>query len=171
LIAAAIHRLAQHHAEDEADEQAREWGCEYLRTASTFGVDMADQTDRWRAFSTLARTEPAKDAGEDRSAYALAAASVVLAERSGIRFVRTGWFQGYVKREVGGLYSPAALITQMEAVGWTRPNSEGRVKATSLTDGRALGWRFYVVPPHWEQVPAGSRPTCARLQAHPRAAP
>jgi hypothetical protein len=164
-IAAAIFRLAEHHAEDEANEQVREWGREYLRVAPMLDVDMDDQADRWRAFADLARREPARDAGEDRSAYALAAASLVLVNRhDGRQFVRTGWFSAYVKREAGGLYSPASLAAHMEAVGWARPNSEGRIKATSPTEERTLAWRFYLVPADW-QVPAGSQDyarTCAR---------
>jgi len=157
-IAAGIYKLAKHHDEADEDDATREFGTEYLRVAPTEDVDMGCQADRWRAFSTQARLSPARDAGEDRSAEALAAASVVLVDpATGKRYVRTGWFQSYVKREVGGLYSPAALAQQMLRVGWTRPNSEGRIKATSPTDGRSLGWSFYVVEADWDaQVPAGS---------------
>jgi hypothetical protein len=152
VIAAAIHRLANHHAEASADEAAREWGAEYLRVAPVLTVDLNDQEERWRAFASLARLNPTTDAGEDRSAQALAAASTVLCD-SGTdkRLVRAGWFQSYVKREVGGLYSPAALVVQMQRVGWQRQNAQGRVKATCSTDGRELAWSFYVVPAGWEQ--------------------
>lgn len=164
-IAGSVFQLARHHAEADEDEAASEWGCEYLRVAPSQEVDFGDQQDRWRAFSAMARVNPAESAGEDRSAHALAAASLVLIDREGSRrLVRTGWFQAYVKREVGGLYSPVALATQMQRVGWTRPNSQGRIKASSPTDARTLSWRFYVVGDGWEdqqQVTAGSQ-----LNAH-----
>ena len=169
-VAAAVHALAKHHAEGDADEAVREFGSEFLRLAPTIDVSMDDQADRWRAFSELARMSPARDAGEDRSAAALAAATSVLVDRaSGQRYVRAGWLQAYVKREVGGLYSPAALATQMERVGWTRPGSQGRVKATSPTEARSLVWTFYVVESDWEDaaVNAGES-SYARVRAHTR---
>ena len=171
-IAAAIFQLAQHHTEASEDEAAREWGCEYLRIAAQLAVDLSDQADRWRAFATLARDNPARDAGEDRSAYTFAQMSTVLVDcGGGSRLVRTSWFQHYVKREVGGLYSPAALAVQMQRVGWQRPNSEGRVKATCPTDGKCLGWSFYRIPQEWPEddqpwVPAGSD---SNARAHMRA--
>lgn len=161
MIAATIHQLAKHHGDAEEDGIARELGSEYLRVAPVHEVDMSDQAQRWSAFAALGRLEPTRDAGEDRSAAALAAAGTVLRDpATGKRYVRTGWFQSYVKREVGGVYSPAKLAIQMERVGWTRPNSQCRVKATNPTDGRALSWAFYVIELGWEdgQVTAGYVP-------------
>src|SRR5439155_21041076 len=77
-IASAIFRLADHHAESDATDSAREWGYEYLRLAPTQQVDLNDQGARWGAFEALSRVAPARDAGEDRSPHALAAASLVL---------------------------------------------------------------------------------------------
>jgi hypothetical protein len=168
-IAAAVFRLAKHHHETDADDVAREWGREYLRNAPTQDVDLNDQAARWAAFCDLARLQPARDAGEDRSAYALAATSIVLVDpQSGGRLVRAGWFQAYVKREVGGLYSPAALNVQMQRVGWKRCGKEGRVKATNPTDGRHLSFNFYAVPADWgdAEVPPGSTSNaCTRTRA------
>lgn len=158
-IAATIYQLAKHHGAAEEDGIARELGSEYLRVAPVLAVDMTDQAERWRAFAALGRLEPTRDAGEDRSAAALAAAGTVLMDTtSGTRYVRTGWFQSYVKREVGGVYSPAALAVGMLRVGWTRRGSEGLIKATNRTDGRSLSWAFYVIAAGWPdaQVPAGT---------------
>lgn len=152
-VAAAVFRLARHYRDASADEAAGEMGYEYLRLAPTQDFDMSDQAERWRAFCDLARVSPAWDVGDNRSAHAIASGSVVLIDReSGTRYVRTGWFRSYVKREVGGLYSPAALAAQMERVGWQRPGSQGRVKATCPTDSRSLVWTFYTVAAGWEQV-------------------
>jgi hypothetical protein len=122
-------------------------------------VDLDDQAERWRAFASLARLNPARDAGDDRSSQSLAEGCVVLADRtSGVLLVRCGWFLSYVKREVGGLYSPQALGTQMERVGWQRSGSEGRVKATCPgAPQRTLNWRFYSVPKGWGASEPGNR--------------
>lgn len=155
-VTAAIFHLGHHQAERCADEAAQEWGCEYLRFAHPLDVDLSDQADRWRAFSELKQLDPVRDAGLDRSAYAVAAAARVLVDRAGQRLVRSGWFQSYVRREVGGVYSSVALNTQMLRVGWERPNGEGRIKATSPADGRALGWSFFSVPEAWPGPEPGS---------------
>ena len=150
-IGALIARLARRHDGETADEIAGEWGSEFLRLAATQMVDLADQADRWRAFALLERLNPSHDAGEDRSSHALACASELLEDRaSGVRLVRCGWFLNYVRREVGGMYSPQALGMQMERVGWQRSGTEGRVKATCPATGRALLWRFYSVPKGWQ---------------------
>lgn len=157
-IAAAVFQLAKHHDQADDETQVIEWCSEFLRVAPRMDTDLNDQLERYGAFETLARLNPARDAGEDRSALALACASLVLVDRnSGQRLVRCGWLRDFVKREVGGLYSPARLASLVEAVGWNRPGSQGRVKATCPTDGRRLLWTFYVVDADWEerQVNAG----------------
>ena len=116
----------------------------------------------------LATADLVWDAGDRPTAHALAAGSTVLVDREGTRYVRTGWFRSYVRREVGGLYSPAALAAQMERVGWRRPGSQGRVEATSPSDGRSLVWTFYTVPGRLgagERVNAGAyRATRVRVR-------
>jgi hypothetical protein len=170
-VAAAIFRLAKHHRESTDDDTAREWAIEYLRVAAVQEHDLGDQMERWRAFSELARLNPTREAGDDRSAHALAAASAVLADRdTGARWVRCEWFYAYVRRAAGGLYSPAALATQMEAVGWKRPNSQAKIKATSPSENRSVAWAFYVVERDWEaQVTAGYE-SYARAHTRTRAA-
>lgn len=149
MIGALIHRLAQHHSAHGADETAREWGAEFLRFAPAQEVNLDDQVERWRAFSSLVSLDPARDAGD--SAHAVASASVVLVDpATGVRLIRCGWFLAYVRREASGLYTPATLGTQMARVGWERRGTEGWIKATCPTDGRVLRWRFYVVPNGWE---------------------
>jgi hypothetical protein len=149
LAGALISRLARHHESVSADEIAAEWGREFLRLAPLQEVDLDDQAERWRAFSSLEHIN-ADDGAEDRSANVLAQRCVVLMDRpSGVRLVRAGWFVSFVRRQVGGMYSPQALGVQMERVGWERRGKEGRVKATSPDGGRTLIWRFYSVPTGW----------------------
>ena len=169
-IAAAIYKLAKHHADEGDDDVILDCAVEFLRLAPTLDVTMSEQADRWRAFSVLATDDGLHANPEDRSARAIAQRSTVLVDvDSGRRLVRTGWLQSYVRADVGGVYSPAALAIRVQRVGWSRPNSEGRVKATNPTDGRTLGWSFYVIPADWDsgQVPAGSGSN-ARVRTHTR---
>jgi hypothetical protein len=169
-IAATIHKLAKHHAEVDEDTAVHEFGVEFLRFAPTIDVAMSDQRERWEAFSALARMNPSQDSGEDRSAATYAAACTVLVDtQTAARYVRAGWLQAFVKREVGGLYSPERLARTMLRIGWTRPGGQGRVKATNPMDGRTLQWPFYVVPDGWEtgQVTAGNSSN-ARVRVHTR---
>lgn len=151
LAGALVSRLAKHHESESEESIAREWGSEFLRLAPTQDVDLGDQADRWRAFASIESRNPAKDAGDDRSAYTYAQACVVLVDKtSGTRLIRCGWLLGYVKREAGSIYSPERLGTLMDRVGWQRSGRDGRVKATSPTLPRTLNWRFYSVPKGWE---------------------
>lgn len=150
-IAAAIFRCAEYFEAATEEDQAREWGTEYLRLASKRPFVFANQADRWQAFNELHRLNPASDDSEDRSARSLAKRSIVLVDKmTGVRFIRCGWFKDYVKREVGSLYSPSALNQLMMAVGWNRPNSQGRIKATNPTTNEDLSWSFYKVPKTWK---------------------
>jgi hypothetical protein len=152
LAGALISRLARHHDGESAEAIAAEWGREFVRLAALQEADLDDQAERWRAFASLRGLNPARDAGEDRSSHSLACAAVVLADKtSGVRLVRCGWFLSYVRREVGGMYSPQSLGTQMERAGWQRSGREGRIKATCPDDPRrTLIWRFYSVPNGWD---------------------
>ena len=149
-VAALVSQLAEHHTVDTADAMAREWGYEYLRLATVQEVNMDDQLGRWQAFSALQRVEPGRDSNEDRSPAGLAAAGLVLQDHeSGVRFVRCGWFLGYVRREVGSLHSPQQLAQLMQRVGWDRRGVTGRIKATSPDGCRTLQWSFYTVAKEW----------------------
>jgi hypothetical protein len=152
LAGALISRLANHHESESKDSISREWGLEFLRLARVLEVKLDDQADRWDKFSILESANPASDAGEDRTAYALAHKSIVLRdEANGARLVRAGWFLSYVRREAG-TYNADAVSTQMDRVGWQRPGREGWIKATSPIDQRRLRWRFYTVPDGWEDA-------------------
>lgn len=149
MSGALISRLAEHHESANADEVAREWASEFLRLAPVQEIKLDDQADRWRAFASLQGLNP--DAGEDRTAFSLAQASVVLLDTtSGVRLVRCGWFLAYVRRE-SGTYNAATLDTQMARVGWQRSGGEGKVKATAPDGHRTLNWRFYIVPKGWDE--------------------
>ena len=153
-IAARIVRLAEHHAEIDATDLAREWGTAFLGAASTLDVDIDDQAGRWEAFFRLSEMDPIAVARH--SQRSIAAESVVLDDKTQrLRYVHSGWFLAHVRRDVGPI-GGAELINRMSRVGWRRagsPGSRGRLKATN--PGPTRGVRllpFYVVKLGWEDA-------------------
>ena len=65
---------------------------------------MADQASRWRAFVALERSD---------------STNIVLADETGQRYVRVGWFGQYV-RAVAGPSLPDAVLRAMPSLGWSR---------------------------------------------------
>jgi hypothetical protein len=112
---------------------------------------MSDQAERWAGLGALNRTNPASDAGEDRSAIAYAMATTTLLDPgTGERYVRTGWVQEFFKRRAGTQYSSGELASRVQLAGWKRPNTQGRIKARNPTDGATDSLTFYVVDADWE---------------------
>jgi hypothetical protein len=172
-VAGAIHRLAQHHANEGEDDVTKDLTEEFLRLAPSHDVDMRDQGDRWRAFSMIAEQEKLHVNPEDRSAHAIASRSTVLVDvNSGKRYVRASWFASYVRAEAGPAHASGRLAIAVQRVGWTRPNSQGRIKATNPTDRRTLSWCFHVVPASREDPPeaqvTASYGSNARAHTHAR---
>ena len=79
----------------------------------------------------------------------IAAASVVLRHLDGGRLVRAGWFYPWVRAHESTI-SRQALAPRMARVGWKRPGSSGRIKATAPDRAATLGWNFWIVPEAWE---------------------
>jgi hypothetical protein len=174
LVAVTVHKLAKHHDQADEDTVVRDYGVEFLRFSPSIDVAMSDRAERWGAFRALANMNPASDAGEDRSAAAYAACGTILIDTTTeTRYIRAGWFQQYVKREAGGLYNPTRLVQAMLRVGWERPNSQGRVKATDPDTGRQLAWPFFTVAADWEDGPviAGGTQTRAHDAREHRGSP
>jgi len=142
-----LRMIADHEETFTSDDIAREWGTVYLDGTAVEDIDFDDQRARWRAFSNMRGLDPAgaRRAGTTAS---IAAGSVVLRTPDGTRFVRAGWFAEHVRE--GENVSPADIAHRMERVGWQRRGKTGRVKATSPTDGRQIGWNFHIVPAGWE---------------------
>jgi len=171
-VGVLIHKLAEHANANEEANLFRGFGEEYLRLAHTHDVDMNDRQSRWRAFEELAAQDPSREAGVDRSGHALACAATILRdETTGTRYIRSGWFQAFVRREIGGVSSPALLTQEMLSLGWTKLNSQGRVKVTHPTDAsRTLQFRFYCASDDWEHEDGlppvtGSSLACAHTRA------
>jgi hypothetical protein len=142
-----LRAIAEHEVAYSADELAREWGTTFLQEAQTLDVDMADQQERWGAFCALDQLDPVgtRNSGE---AGSIARACRVLRSHQGHRYVRTGWFRAHVRSEDS--IGSAELANRMQRVGWVRPGSTGRIKATNPSMAGGLVWTFYRVPADWE---------------------
>jgi len=138
-VMALLYHLADHVAAFEVEDRARDHGSNYLRETPVEAVDMTDQTDRWRAFSLLARANalggPPRHVLEDVT--------------TGNRFVRIGWFIAYV-RDATGPGEAEAVLAALTRIGWSKPGGRGRVKASQPKGTGSLLWTFCVVPPRWE---------------------
>jgi hypothetical protein len=108
---------------------------------------MADQKSRYVAFGALRDHHPATKAKAE--GMSLAAASIVLVDASGKRYVRVRWFVDYVKASATS--STVNTILEMaEAPGWwTRPNTQSRIKATSPSGGKPISMVLFEVPAEW----------------------
>jgi hypothetical protein len=146
-VVALIHKIAKHFEGADRDAAAIDWGSDFLQTAETLSVDIDNQVERWSAFVRLRDTDPVGSARTDNAT--IASRCIVLVDPNGTRYVRCGWFLGYV-RSLVGTRSPQELNVDMERVGWRRPSKSGRIKATSPRTGDTLNWSFYVVPMGWE---------------------
>jgi hypothetical protein len=98
-----FHKLADHYENVEVEDRAWELGAEYLRSAAIGDVAMDDQASRWQAFAALAASRRT---------------DVVLADTAtGIRYVRTGWFEGYVRGQTGvsaGRGEPGDVLARVD---------------------------------------------------------
>lgn len=138
-VMALLYHLADHVAQFETEDRARDHGSNYLRETPVEAVDMTDQAERWRAFSLLARAgglgAPPRHVLEDTG--------------TGARYVRIGWFIAYV-RDASGPGEAEAALAALTRTGWSKPGGRGRVKASQPKGTGSLVWTFCVVPPRWE---------------------
>lgn len=143
-----IHDLADAIAGSTDDDIARDdYGHVFLADARERHVEMADQTDRWRAFNELKASDPvqeARDAGVEISAKA-----IVLVDDIGTRYVPVDVFCQYVRRS-GWQISPGELKTRMLSVGWKRRNERGTICARQPGGKGQIVRAFYLVAAGWE---------------------
>src|SRR5262249_37267527 len=134
------------------DEIARDWGVTFLQVvASSSGLlalDMSDQAQRWQAFAKLDAVDPLENARAQGGKSAARKMIVLEDENTHERFVRSGWFQMYVRQQSTSV-SPQELGVRMERVGWYRRGGRGQIKATEPKLGKSLAHRFFVVPEGW----------------------
>ena len=142
-----VRALGEHRATTDANGVAIEWGVSYLQSAAVLDLDMANQAERWAAFERLNRIDPHTASREN--ATSLGANGLVLRHQDGTRLVRAGWLLGHV-RQTQAAIGQSDLAQRMARVGWNRPGTSGRVKATAVARKATLGWNFYTVPEDWE---------------------
>ena len=151
-VAALVRRYAGRTNEAREQEQAITWGIEFLQLAETRPFDFTDQKSKFGTWRELDDHDP-DDKTSSRSAEAYARKSIVAVDNTtGIRYVRAGWFQEYVRR-TGATQQPADVLGLMVDVGWQRKGSKGRIKATDpsgLHDPVRVP--FYLVPAGWENA-------------------
>jgi hypothetical protein len=157
-----IRALAERQAAETADSIARDWGIDFLAICQQIEVDMNDQAERWATFERLQATDPALMAAETKGA-SIARYMLVPVDRSGIRYVRVGWFLAYVHGRDGAVGGREA-VARMQRVGWTRRGTEGRIGARRPGLPGQVNLKFLLVAEGWEELPgepvtAGNRPT------------
>lgn len=131
-------------------DRARELGEAFLQEAEQWPLDMNDQASRWNAFRRLREIHPPTRARAE--GISMVAASVVLVDVTGKRFVRVQWFVDYVKAQATSS-TVGPILEQIEAPGWwSRPKSEGRFKATNPDDHKPIWQRLFEVPADWESA-------------------
>ena len=131
-VLVSLYKLADHLETVNAEDRAADLGAEYLTHAVLGEVDMSDQESRWKAFHVLER--------------ALCSHETVLEDsKTGIRYVRIGWFAEYVRNR-GAVAD--TVLRSMTAVGWEKRGAEGQIKATSSL-GTTKRLRFFEVPKGW----------------------
>jgi hypothetical protein len=150
-VVALLRMIGEAHETFTADQMAFDAGASFLQVATPLEVDMADQGARWEAFSKLARHDPfalSREAGSG-----LAHSCIVLVGADGTRYVRSGWFCAYARREDPTVGGNATIAARMERVGWRRRASTGRIIARAPRREAALAWSFFEARPGWEDAP------------------
>jgi len=175
-----LKRYAVHVQSMSEDDEAIEWGVNFLHAAETLDVDIDAQAERWAAFTKLSEVDPRRKHAETRES--IASASVVLRCADGSQLVRTDWFRAYV-RSIEPRMTPAQIATLMQHVGWIRRGYKGRWKATRPGLPGQLSLAFWLVPDNWEDrgdalfdktpangaaVPPGVKDPPVRAPAHTR---
>ena len=133
---ALLYLLGEHSALHELDDLARERGVEYLGTIAVGEFVPGDQASRWEAFNKL-------DSVREASRFVLKDSG------TGHRYVRVNWFADWLRmRSSPG--EPDRVMTALTRLGWQKPGTEGRIKASQPRFKRTLQWAFFVVSPGWE---------------------
>ncbi len=132
-----IYLLGEHQEAGELAPRAWELGAEYLRTAAVAEVEMADQASRWEGFAMLDKTQR-----QDIVLYDV---------KAGVRYVRAQWLMEHLRSRTNP-GEPAAMMTELERLGWAKSGTEGRIKATEPQFGKTLQWAFYSVRDGWEDA-------------------
>lgn len=146
--------LAQRVESQTLDQEAAEWGADFIARAAVFDCDWTDQAERWGAATRLAscrgEIESARREGRD-----LASACAVARHLDGTRYLRAGHIHEYVRSVYPQVGGAPAVNARMLRIGWTRPGTQGRIKATppsGVNGSRPFSATYLVVPEGWEET-------------------
>jgi NrS-1 polymerase HBD domain len=146
---ALISRIAEWQEAETANSIARDWGIEFLATSGLIKVDMDDRAKRWLCLLELQGIEAERREQDLKLPRRL----VVPVDLAGVRYVRVGWFQAYV-RECDRTVSPAHVVIRMLRVGWQRRGTEGRIGARNPEKpDQTTNSKFLLVPVGWGDLP------------------
>lgn len=150
--ALTLARAAAEYVEvDTENDIAREWGRDFLQLAETLDLDITDQAQRWHAFGMLAGRDPwssHRSPDDDQSS----GVPLVLRHEDGARYVRTVWFERYVKARDSSV-SRTIIGPRMARVGWAKRGRQGDIKATAVGRNETKTFPFWIVPNGWEDRP------------------
>lgn len=136
---------------DSENDIAREWGQDFLDLSEVIDLDLNNQVERWGAFEQLARREPFSRYEANHAPTA----PLVLRHLDGTRYVRTVWFERYVKTRDSSV-SRTAIGPRMGRAGWERRGKHGDIKATSPALTATRTYPFWVVKSGWEGLRAAA---------------
>jgi hypothetical protein len=142
-----IKRLARYVETDTENDIARDWGRDFLECAEVLDVDMTNQAERWAAFELLARRRPWGRFGQGEQPEM----PLVLRHHDGSQYVRTLWFERYVKHR-DATVSRLVIGARMARVGWGRRGRYGDIKATAPGRADVRIWPFWIVPAGWLEL-------------------
>jgi hypothetical protein len=148
-----LRALADRQAAETADSIARDWGVEFLAICQQIEMDMTDQAQRWGCFERLRATDPWELGREQGSAFVRH--MLVPVDVSGIRYVRVGWYQAFV-RQFDGSVGAGQIVARMLRVGWQRRGHEGRIGARRPGLPGQTNLKFLLVCDGWEDLPGES---------------
>lgn len=130
---------------DTENDIALEWGRDFLDLTEVIDLDLNDQGERWAAFGMLSARDPFARTYEANEA---AAKPLVLRHLDGCRYVRTLWFERYVKHRDSSV-SRTSIGPRMARVGWGRRGHKGTIKATAPARNETRIYPFWIVPNDW----------------------
>jgi len=163
---ALLRKVAARTETASANDHAIEWGASFLQAAEVIDVDIADQIERWGAFSLLAERDPwamARNFGGTPASH-----STVIRCVDQTCLVRTGWFQSHV-RTLDANVGLQQVAQRMARVGWTKRGRRGRIKATPPDRAGQLAWAFFIVPPGWQDIDDAGYAVTPGVDVHARA--
>lgn len=134
-----------------------------LDLVPTAEFDQGEQGSRWAMWQRLRDIDPAEPPEGDpfesdvmrarrtsATAEAYARRMLVPVDRqTGVWFVHAGWFQQFMRLQLGSNTTPHRTKQMMLRAGWRMRGRDGRIKATNPDGGAEFPLVFYLVLTGW----------------------